>query len=114
LDENGWYVRDGVLIRYFGLEPDHYVLPQGVKKVKEGSFRPWDKPKTITLNEDLEEIGERTFQYSYGGDDGLIIPKSVKYIGEYGCSGLRKVHLYRSTETHIRAFGTNTEIIYLD
>ena len=112
-----WYVDDdGLLKGYFGLEPDHFVLPSGIKKIDSGSFGGGDagSPKTIILNEDLERIEENGL--NFGGYresiEEIRFPESVKYIGA-GVASVKKVYLYRSTEVHERAFG-KAEIIYLD
>jgi len=82
-----WVVDDdGLLKGYFGLDGENYVLPNGIKKLDAVSF--WsggERPKTITLNEDLEEIETGGLHFGKLIDE-IQIPKSVKYIGNQAIS----------------------------
>jgi hypothetical protein len=102
----------GVLLGYFGMNPGNYVLPEGIKIIRNDSFGDEDRPKTIVLNEDLEVIGD--YALHKGNIWEVTIPKSVEKIGEYGCSACRKVYMYRSTEYSQNSFRSDVEIIYLD
>ncbi len=111
-----WCVdEDGLLKGYFGLESDHYVLPNGIKKIDVLSFGGGGgDPKAITLNDDLEEIADDGLNFgSYREPlEEIIFSESVKYIGAR-VGPVKKVYLYRNTEIHEKAFW-NVEIIYLD
>jgi len=110
-----WYVdEDGLLKGYFGLDGDNYVLPSGIKKIDAASFGGGDSPKTVILNEDLEEIGEFGLRF-YQLMDEVTIPKSVKYVGKQAISA-KKIYLYRDTfwEDADRFALYDREVIYLD
>ncbi len=108
-----WLVdENGLLKAYFGLEPDHYVLPAGIKKIDIGSFAS-DSPTTIVLNEDLEEIGSSSIKSNTTNLQEIIIPKSVKYIDRLAVYA-HKIYLHRETSCHEQAFWHLSEIIYLD
>jgi len=109
-----WYVDDdGLLKGYFGLDGDKYVFPNGIKKIDAASFGGGgDSPKTVILNEDLEEIGKNGLRF---GVDEITIPKSVQYVDEFSVTAKNKIFLYRDTVCHEQAFWPDyAEIIYLD
>ena len=85
-----WVVDDeGVLQCYFGVESDNLVLPDGIKKIS-GDWG-GGTPKTVVLNEDLEEIGDYGLSFNfYCAIDEIRIPKSVKSIGKYGVGVFKK------------------------
>lgn len=110
-----WHVDDdGLLKGYFGLEKDHFVFPNGIKKIDDFSFggEASITPKTLILNDDLEEIGSYALRFSPALEE-ITIPKSVKYIGEFGVYAY-KVYLYYSTQHHEKAFWHMSEFIYCD
>jgi len=111
-----WVVdENGLLKGYFGLESEHLVLPEGIKKIDGASLNGGGgvNPKTIILNEDLEEIGKNGLTFGWNKSvDEITIPKSVQYIGESAISA-KKIFLYRGTICHELAF-PGKEIIYLD
>jgi len=110
-----WVVDDdGLLKGYFGLDGENYVLPSGIKKLDAASFRSGsERPKTITLNEDLEEIGKYGVRF---GVDEIKIPQSVKFIDTFGVSAKNKIYLYRDTVCAENAFFSQVppQLIYLD
>lgn len=111
-----WFVDENGLLRgYFGLNGDHYVLPDGIKRIDGGSFGGGavDSPKTIILNEDLEEIGDHGLNFNYRALDEIRIPKSVKSIGKYGVIA-KKIYMYRTTTIDLYGFIDTSNIIYLD
>lgn len=113
-----WLVDDdGLLLGYFGVDGDNYVFDTGIKKIGYSSFikgvSKRDRPKAITLNEDLEEIEASGLMFPDVIDE-IWIPKSVKYIGSSGIRNFNKVYLYRATELNEYAVIQGAELIYLD
>jgi len=74
-------IKDGVLVRYRGLEPN-IVIPEEVKEIGEGAFSNCHFAEHIVLHDGIEKIGSHAF----GGCRALkeiCLPDSVTELGEY-------------------------------
>ncbi len=71
------------------------ILPDQMKQVGEGAFFGLRNVEQIDLGNGLESIGKYAF-YAAGSYDGigLVIPQSVKFIGESAFSSVMLTHVY--------------------
>ncbi len=71
------------------------VLPDRLKEIGEGAFWGLRNVERIELGSGLDSIGKYAF-YAVGSFDGieLVIPESVKFIGESAFSSVMLTHVY--------------------
>ena len=77
------YTKDGTeLVAYpSGRRDNEYIMPEGVKKIRNDVFNDNRYVQRVTFCEGFEEIGDRAFMACYIPFD-IVFPDSLKSIGE--------------------------------
>ena len=124
-DSDLFSVKDGVLfdkekktlIRYpIGKLGNGYVVPEGVKEIKENAFSLCANLKSIVLPDSLERIGNAAFE-GCSHLDNINVPRAVKTIPPYAfskCTHLRGIQICNAVEEICdAAFSCCYSLVYL-
>lgn len=77
-DKNGYYIKNGVLLGYYG-EDEDLIIPEGVTQIHKLAFYKNKYLRSVFLPESLIGIGENAFTCCYNLEK-VVIPESVTYI----------------------------------
>ena len=92
-DTEDFIIRDGVLLKYDGVEED-VIIPPGVSVIGEEAFKECEFPKTVVIPEGVQIIED--FAFYFCDLKNVILPDSLKVIGARAfafCNLLEKVEL---------------------
>ena len=90
--ENGFMIKDGVLVAYFGNE-SVITIPNSVTSIGQSAFAGCSGLTSVTIPNSVTSIGGGAF-YGCSNLSSITIPNSVTSIGDYAfgsCSGLTSV-----------------------
>lgn len=78
-DKNGYYIKNGVLLGYYG-EDEDLIIPEGVTRIHKLAFYKNKYLRSVVLPESLIGIGENAFSCCYNLEN-VVIPESVSDMG---------------------------------
>lgn len=88
LTEEGFVVKDDVLVGYFGdaINSDEpIVIPDGVTKITGAAMAPLSRATKVVIPEGVTELGSNCFAHFFELKT-VVLPKSLKKIGAYAFS----------------------------
>lgn len=102
-DENGFVIKDGVLVKYTGTASE-VTIPEGVISIGERAFFQNKNITSLTFPSSLKSIGEFAFENCSNLID-FSIPSNITYIGRGAFSGENQTPMKMLT-----IYGNNTTI----